>query len=574
MADVKDREEQLTAAPQGAPVIPAAPPAAPPPSVKKKSKARAKRRIKRIIALVIVLAVLGGIAFGLYKLFYEKEPDLGEAVSQMIYRGSIQSMVYGGGQTKPRDSATITLTSGGTVLEVYVATGDQITKGDPLYIIDSSAAVDAVEAAQKTVDNYKKQLDAIMKSYGDLAVHAEYGGILLDTADIKVGDSIMPSMRLATLVDDSKMKVELYFSYAYQDMIRVGQDAFVSIPSTMSELPGVVTEVNYVQRVTPEGAILFQAIIETANPGSLVDGMGASATLFDAGGEAIYPYEGSALQYLRQTDVLTKAGGEALSVNLMNYARVSAGQLLLSIGAESNDDAVATLENQLKTAQEALERAQKSLDNFNASAPMSGTVLSCTLVAGETVESGSVAITIADTTTMIIDAQIDEMNIAYVQPGMYCDIMQYSKNEQQSFMGVIESVSLEGKFENGRAYFPAVISVENFDGTLKPGMSIDYQLIASQSDDCLLAPIQAVKYTEMGELLFVRTDSRPENAIDPEQLGLEIPEGFYAVPVIIGISDNYSVEIISGVEEGTEVFTQFAAPQDGMGGRGGVIMYG
>ena len=35
-----------------------------------------------------------------------------------------------------------------------------------------------------------------------------------------------------------------------------------------------------------------------------------------------------------------------------------------------------------------------------------------------------------------------------------------------------------------------------------------------------------------------------------------IPEGFWPVPVEIGISDNYNVEIRSGVEEGTVVFTQ------------------
>jgi hypothetical protein len=29
------------------------------------------------------------------------------------------------------------------------------------------------------------------------------------------------------------------------------------------------------------------------------------------------------------------------------------------------------------------------------------------------------------------------------------------------------------------------------------------------------------------------------------------------VPVEIGLSDDYGVEIISGVEEGTEVFTQY-----------------
>ena len=58
-----------------------------------------------------------------------------------------------------------------------------------------------------------------------------------------------------------------------------------------------------------------------------------------------------------------------------------------------------------------------------------------------------------------------------------------------------------------------------------------------------------------GSVVFVKADSRPENAIDLTVPVEEVPEGFYAIPVETGISDNYHVEIISGVEEGTEVFT-------------------
>ena len=55
--------------------------------------------------------------------------------------------------------------------------------------------------------------------------------------------------------------------------------------------------------------------------------------------------------------------------------------------------------------------------------------------------------------------------------------------------------------------------------------------------------------------------SRPDNAIETPTLSEEIPEGFWAVPVEIGISDNSNVEIKSGVEEGTEVFTQIQSLQ-------------
>ena len=42
--------------------------------------------------------------------------------------------------------------------------------------------------------------------------------------------------------------------------------------------------------------------------------------------------------------------------------------------------------------------------------------------------------------------------------------------------------------------------------------------------------------------------------------GTEIPEGYYLVPVEIGISDSTNTEILWGIEEGTTVY--LAGPQD------------
>ena len=58
-----------------------------------------------------------------------------------------------------------------------------------------------------------------------------------------------------------------------------------------------------------------------------------------------------------------------------------------------------------------------------------------------------------------------------------------------------------------------------------------------------------------GDVVFVQGD-RPENAIDLEMPVDGVPEGFWAVPVETGIADDYYVEIKSGVEADTVVFTQ------------------
>jgi multidrug efflux pump subunit AcrA (membrane-fusion protein) len=114
--------------------------------------------------------------------------------------------------------------------------------------------------------------------------------------------------------------------------------------------------------------------------------------------------------------------------------------------------------------------------------------------------------------------------------------------------------------ENGVASYPMSISVDNPDGAVMNGSNINYSLVASQNDNCLVLPIQSVKYVQMddgstGTVVFVQSNSRPDNAIDLTVPVEGVPDGYYAIPVEIGISDDYNVEIKSGVEEGTTVFT-------------------
>ncbi len=540
-----------------------------------KKRKKRKKTLRIIITIAIVLVVLGGIAFLLYKLFNEAEADK-EILTDSVQRGSIQSTVTGSGLTKAMDSASITLSSGGTVLEVFVQDGDMVFTGDPLYTIDSTEALAAVDDARKVVENYEKQLGAISEAYNHLAVTADFSGIILDAADIKVGDAVGVGTKIATLVDDSKMKLALYFNYAYKDDIKKGQAAVVSIPSTMSQLSGTVSDINYVRKITEEGSVLFQVVITLDNPGTLTSKMGATAVMTGALDEIIYPYDAGELTYNRSVDIVTKAAGKASTVNLLSFAPVNSGALLLKLDADDNDDQAAALENQLKDAREKLQKAQDNLNNFNAVSPMNGTVLSCSLVPGMQVQAGTVAINIADTAVMTVEAQIDQLNITYVKPGMMCQITQWGRNGQETFMGTVESVSLEGKYENGYSYYPAVIKVDNMTGTMMSGMYVDYSLVASQSDDCLLVPVQAVRYTESGPCLFIQSETKPENALDAEALGMEVPEGFYPVPVTVGLSDNMSAEIIDGVEEGTVVFTQYMTDNGNswdMGG-GPVIMRG
>ena len=478
---------------QKAPVTEQSAPPTPPKKAPGK-KRQTKKLIKNVIILVVVATILAVGGFFLYTKVIKEQPQaLGDAMTQPVSRGSIQSMVQGSGLTRAKDSATITPTSGGTILELYVQAGEMVEEGQQLYRMDDTEARKAVDDAQKTVTNTNKELQKLYDAVKDLNVNAPHAGKMIKVADLKLGDDVAVGTVVATIVDDTKLKLSLYFSYAYENDIYIGQKAQVSLPATMSSVDGTVETINKVERVAPEGTVLFEAVVVVENPGALTENMSATAVLTAGDGGPIYPYDENAqLKYYQTTDVKTKVAGPVEYLDLLNYAAVKPGQSLVRLGAKDNDEEIATKENALMTAEQKLKDAQETLSNYNAVAPMSGTVISCNLVEGSKVESGQ-GISIADTTVMIVDISIDERNIKYVKPGMMVQLDQYGT----PFMGIVDSVSPSAKAENGVSAFPAVVKVDNPDGSLMTNMYLQYSFVASQSDDCLLVPVQAVQYVSL-----------------------------------------------------------------------------
>ncbi|SMC59819.1 HlyD family efflux transporter periplasmic adaptor subunit [Papillibacter cinnamivorans] len=523
-----------------------------------KKPGQKKKKTKRIIAIVIAAVIVAAVVFGFYKLFFSKEKK--DILTEVVYRGSIQSTVEGSGVTTPKDSEAIVLGGSGEVQEVYVTEGQYVTAGTPLYKIDSADAETEVADAQKALSSLQKELSTLQESYNNLTVRAPFAGKLLETGDFSAEDSVNAGTKVALLVDDSKMLLKQYYSYAYKDSISAGQTAQISIPSSMAVVTGTVQEIEMVRRVSSEGSLLFEVTFAMDNPGTLTEGMEAAATLTGKNGESIYPYEPGSLTYNRKSEILAKSAGTVLKVNLHDYAGVAAGEVLLALDSDVYDTQMSDLQKRIESAEETLAEKTKTLNAFQAVAPIDGTVLSCALVPGETAASGTTAVTIADTRTMTVAAQIDELSVNTVKVGMDVMITQQGMDSTMTFIGQVSSVSLEGKYENGVSYFPAVITVDNPDGALMSGMYVSYSMVTSSKDDCLLVSSQAIKYTESGTCLFIKADSRPDNAVDLGE-NVEIPDGFYAVPVETGLSDDTNVEIVSGVEEGTEVFTQFMVDQ-------------
>ena len=546
---------------------PAASPASPPGRPKPKFN---KRKVRQaVIAGAVVVALAAG-GFLLYRFLTKQDSASSEIQTQAVQYGTIQSKVTGSGNAKAKESAAITLTAGGTVQEVFVSPGDTVTAGQPLYTIFSQEAQDQVTQAQTQVDNLNKEMSALLEDANNLTVRAPFAGKLINVKEFQPDQEVAKETAVATLVNDKKLKLSLYFSYAYENQIRTGQSVQVSIPTVMGTYTGTVEKINKVRFISPEGAVHFEAVIAFQNPGTLTAGMDASATLTASDGSAIYPYENGKTEYYETREIVTKAAGPVVSQgNLMDYADVSAGEALLTLGSSTIDETIMSKQKEIDEAQKKLADAQKGLADFNAVSPIDGSVTSCTLTPGTEVKSGDTVVTISNTTNMVVDITVDDRNIAFVQPGLTVELSDWNGN---TFIGTVTAINMgAAESQNGMTNYPVTLTVDNQDGSLLAGMYLDYSFVASQSDDCMMVPMQSVKNIpgedgSTDSVVFIRADKRPENAVD-----LEIPEpepgqppmypspedGFYPIKVETGLNDDYNVEIKSGLNGDEEVFVNY-----------------
>lgn len=542
------------------------------PQVSKKT--RRKFPIKRAVALVVAAAVVVGGGFGIKTLFFQNETQT--ALTETTTYGSLSTVIEGTGTTMPADSVTYTTASTTEITGVYVSAGDTVEAGDLLYTQDDSELDEEIEEyqdelteLQNTLSDASDQLSELSERLSDLKVTAPFSGRITDVT-VRTGDTVGSGTKLATLVDDSKMTLTQYFSYAYEDQVYVGMKAGVSIASLMTTLDGTVTEIKKVDRVTAEGTRCFAVTVTLDNPGALTEGMSGAGYLLTDGGEKLYPAVEGTLEPYASEDITATESGKLTAVNVDDYETVTAGTTLFVIDGSDLEDQVETTQRSITQTQEKITQTQEKIteaeekrSDYQVTAEIGGKIIMVGVQEGEFPrQAGQTAVTLYNLDAMTITANIDELDIDNITMGMEVDITQSGAESDTHYTGTVTAISYEATNTNGVAYFPITITIPS-EGALSAGVNVSYTITVGDESEGVLAPIAALKSTSEGTCLFVKADTRPDNAVDLEE-GV-VPDGFYAVPVETGVSNSQYVRILSGVEEGVEVFTRYqqAAPSGG-----------
>ena len=129
--------------------------------------------------------------------------------------------------------------------------------------------------------------------------------------------------------------------------------------------------------------------------------------------------------------------------------------------------------------------------------PVDGVVLTRTIEPGQTVAASLSApelFTIAeDLAKMKIELAVDESDIGQVKVGQVVSFSADAFPERQ-FKGVVDQVRLSATTSNNVVTYPVVVTVDNSDGTLLPGLTVNAEIEVSKRSDVLKLANAALRF--------------------------------------------------------------------------------
>jgi len=163
---------------------------------------------------------------------------------------------------------------------------------------------------------------------------------------------------------------------------------------------------------------------------------------------------------------------------------------------------VASAEAQIRQQSASTETTRVNLDRTVIRSPVDGVVLTRSIEPGQTVAASLQApelFTIAeDLGKMKIELAVDEADIGQVKPGQGVSFTVDAFPDRQ-FRGSVEQVRLAATTTNNVVTYPVVVTVDNSDGTLLPGLTVNAEIEVSRRDDVLKVANAALRYKPTGQ---------------------------------------------------------------------------
>ena len=161
--------------------------------------------------------------------------------------------------------------------------------------------------------------------------------------------------------------------------------------------------------------------------------------------------------------------------------------------------AYAQAQSQLVKARTDVDLARQRLEDATVRAPVAGTIIAKPVSLGQVITSatsgptgGTTILQMADLSKVRMRALVNETDVGNVQPGQAASVVVDAFPDRR-FTGVVEKVEPQAVVQQSVTMFPVLISLDNRDGKLLPGMNGEVTMTVQDRKNVLAIPSDAVR---------------------------------------------------------------------------------
>lgn len=218
----------------------------------------------------------------------------------------------------------------------------------------------------------------------------------------------------------------------------------------------------------------------------------------------------NAYDQLQEAIANRNASQARLDYLLSDYQKAHEGDAQVALAKAQLDDAQREWERlkdgpdakDIMAAQARVDAAQATVNMQYIQTPFNGIITIVNNELGDQVRAGDPAIRLDDTSQLLVDVQISEVDINSIDVGQPASLT-FDAILDKSYNGIVDEVSRVGTSNAGVVNFTVRIALTDADADVKPGMTAAVTITTKQLEDVLLVPNRAVRLVDGKRVVYI-----------------------------------------------------------------------
>ena len=251
--------------------------------------------------------------------------------------------------------------------------------------------------------------------------------------------------------------------------------------------------------------------------------------------------------------------------NYERYRKLYKQELVAKSELDDAETAYLQAKAQVTQAKASLDKAKIDLGYTQITSPVNGIVISKEVELGQTVAASFNTPTLfsvaEDLTKMQIEVNISEADISKIKEGQDVDF-NVDAYSDTTFKGKVVQVRNSPITTSNVVTYTVVVSVDNSDLKLKPGMTANASIITAVRDNALSVSNQSLRFVPPSDAKIKMTGNENRRNFKGQGVWKQDPQTgeLERIEIQTGSTDGNKTEITSGnITEGTQIITSSAA---------------